>query len=104
MVVKRIARSNRCDGCHQAGACEEVYHQVGCAEGPSVVPMVAVAFLLPILMFLVALGVFQWALGSAVAEPYQTPLALLLALAVTTGLMFAARVAVRLCRKKRDQE
>ncbi|GEM_PF-4830386 len=67
-------------------------------------PKVAVAFLLPILMFVVALGVFQWALASAVAEPYQTPLALLPALAVTAGVMLVARVAVRLCWKKRDQE
>lgn len=104
MVVKRIARSNRCDGCHQAGACAEVYHQLGCAEGPSVVSQVLVAFLLPILTFVVALGVLQWALGSALAKPYQTPLTLLLALAATAGLMFVGRVAVRLCRKRQDRE
>ena len=104
MVVQRIARSNPCDGCSQAGACGEVYHQLGCAKGPSVAPKVAVAFLLPILMFVVALGVFQWALGSAVAEPYQTPSALFLAQAATAGSMFAARMAVRLCRKKQDRE
>ena len=104
MVVKRIARSNPCDGCSQAGACGEVYHQLGCIEGPSVASKVAVAFLLPILMFVVALGVFQWILGSAVAEPYQTQLSLFLALVATAGSMFVARTAARLCRKKQDRE
>lgn len=99
MVVKRIARSNPCDGCRQAGACGEVYHQLGCVEGPSVASKVAVAFLLPIPMFVVALGVFQWILGSAVAQPYQTQLSLLLALATTAGSMFAARAAVRRGRR-----
>ena len=104
MVVKGIARSNPCDGCSQAGACADVYHQLGCAEGPSVASKVAVAFLLPILMFVVTLGVFHWILGSAVAEPYQTPWALFLALTATAGSMFAARMAVRFCRRKQDRE
>ncbi len=64
------------------------------------VSKVVVAFLLPILTFVVALGLFEWALEKAVAKQYQTPLALLLALVSTAAVLLVARSTVRLWRRK----
>jgi hypothetical protein len=61
---------------------------------------VLVAFLLPILVFAVSLGGFGWLLGGRVARWQQTPLALILALSITTGLMLVVRVLVRRRRRK----
>jgi len=61
---------------------------------------VLVAFLLPIVVFVISLAGFGWLLEGRVAGPYQTPLALVLALSVTTGSMLIVRVAVRRHHKK----
>ena len=90
-----MARPNQCDGCSQADSCKEAYRQLGKTEGPSVVPTVLVAFLLPIAIFAISLGGIGRFLEGRIAKPYQTPLALVLALAVTTGLMLIVRVVSR---------
>jgi len=56
---------------------------------------VLIAFLVPILVFMTALGGFGWFLKNTVAKPYQTPLALVLALAVTVAVMLVVRIATR---------
>jgi len=61
---------------------------------------VLVAFLLPLVLFIVSLGVLGWWLEGKVAESHRTPLALMLALLLTTGSMLALRAVSRLrCRK-----
>ena len=55
-----------------------------------------IAFLLPIAVFVAALGGLGRLLGHVVAAPYQTPLALALAAAGTAGLLLAVRALVRL--------
>lgn len=64
------------------------------------VSKVVVAFVLPILTFVVVLGLFEWALANVVAKQYQTPLALPLALVSTIAVLLAARSTVRLWRRK----
>jgi len=54
-----------------------------------------VAFLLPLVVFMAALGGLGWWLESAVAAPYRGPLALVGALFVTLGLILAIRGAAR---------
>lgn len=95
-----MTQPNQCDGCSQADGCKEAYRQLGCTEGPSVTLTVLVAFLLPLVVFIVSLGGFGWWLEGRVAGPYQTPLALILALLVTTGLMLAVRAVSRLRSEK----
>jgi hypothetical protein len=100
MVVERIAQPDHCDGCHQADGCKEAYRRLGCDEGPSVVLPAVVAFLLPLVVLAVSLGGFGWLLEGRIAEPYQTPLALVLALFVTTGLMLVVRLMTQHHRKR----
>ena len=100
MVVERIAQPDPCDGCHQADGCKEAYRRLGRDEGPSVTLMAVVAFLLPLVVLAISLGGFGWLLEGRIAEPYQTPLALVLALFVTTGLMLVVRLMTQHHRKR----
>jgi len=90
-----MTQSKSCEGCSQAHDCTKVYEQLGCAEGPSVAPAALLAFLLPVVVFVAALGGFGWLLKGRVAGPYVTPLAAALALLTTTGVMLVARVLTR---------
>jgi hypothetical protein len=75
--------------------CKEAYRRLGCDEGPSVALTAVVAFLLPLVVLVVSLGGLGWLLEDVVAESYRTPLALVLALLVTTGLMLVVRLLTR---------
>jgi hypothetical protein len=99
MVEKRMTQPNSCEGCSQAHDCEKVYEQLGGSEGPPVTRKVLVAFLLPIVVFVAALGGFGWLLQGAVGQRVQTPAALVLALATTAGMMLAVRSVARHHRK-----
>ncbi len=94
-----MARPRDCDGCHQAHTCKEVYREPGGEPGPSVTRPALVAFVLPLVLFVAALGTLGRLLPSRVVEPYRTPLALVLALATTAGLMLAGRFLARRRRK-----
>jgi hypothetical protein len=48
-----------CQDCGQKQDCQEVYERLGKAEGPSVVWKVVLAFLLPLVVFIVLLVVFE---------------------------------------------
>ena len=61
---------------------------------------VLLAFLLPLAMFIAALAGFGCLLRYVVAAPYQTPLALVLAVAVTVALMLIGRRVARPPRKE----
>lgn len=69
-------------------------------DDPPITREVLIAFLLPILVFTAALGGFGWLLKDTTAKPYQTPLALVLALVTTTGVMGVVRWVARSHRKK----
>lgn len=95
-----MTQPDQCDGCSQANGCKEAYRQIGCTEGPPVTPAVLVAFLLPLVLFIVSLGTLDWLLKSRLAGASRTPLALILALLMTTGLMLALRAVSRLRSRK----
>jgi len=71
-------------------------------KGPSVVPDVVVAFLLPIVVFTVALELSGRLLTDVLAQRYQMPVAFALALVVTTGVMLA--VSLILKRRHRNTQ
>lgn len=101
MVEKRMAQSESCEGCGLACGCTKAYQSHGCDGGPPMTREVTIAFLLPILIFVVFLGGLGWLLKGVVAGPYQTPLAAALALAATVALMLALRLLTRPHRRKK---
>jgi hypothetical protein len=102
MIVKTTEQPQFCQGCSEAHNCQRIYAQLGNAESPSVTPMVIVAFLVPILAFVAALGVSGRLLRGNVRQPYETPVAFVIATCVTGGFMLAVRaIARRRDRNKR---
>jgi hypothetical protein len=48
-----------CQDCHYKHDCREIYRQLGHSSCPSVVRKVIVAFLLPLVVFIISLAVFN---------------------------------------------
>jgi K+-transporting ATPase A subunit len=84
MAAKTITPQKFCQDCNQRHNCQQIYQQLGKAQGPSLVSRVVVAFLLPLMVFIAALVVFEEILAKAInAKELQTTLCFLLALSVT---------------------
>ena len=90
-----MTQAKACEGCSQAHDCKKLYEQIGNLDGPSVVPKVLIAFVLPIIVLIATLGLFDWLLQEVVARPYRTPCALFLSLDVTGILMLAVSVLAK---------
>jgi len=90
-----VAHSEFCEGCSQAHDCKKVYEQLGQSKGSSVALGVVVAFLLPIVVFVVTLGVSGQLLANAVAQKYQTPAAFVSALFVTASVMLTVSLILK---------
>ena len=61
-----MAEKDFCSNCGQRQGCRQAYEQLGSLAGASVVMRVITAFLLPLLVFVVGLVVFEYLLGSIV--------------------------------------
>jgi hypothetical protein len=94
-----MGQSESCKGCSQAHACGKVYEHLGNADGPCVAWKVVVAFLLPMAIFIGALGVCGGLLDGVVASGYETPLAAVLAAAITTAFVLVASAIARRPRR-----
>ncbi len=91
-----MAEQKICEDCKQQHDCQEIYQQLGDVQGPSVVVKVVVAFLLPLLVFIVSLAIFERILSGAIsADQLQTALSLLAALLITFICILIVRVINR---------
>ena len=90
-----MVQEKSCEGCSQAHDCKKIYEQLGHAGGPSVARKVSIAFGLPIVLFVAGLGMFGHLLRTRLAEPYQSSVAFVLALAITVSLMLLVSVATK---------
>ena len=85
-----------CQDCNQKHDCQRIYEQLGDIKGPSVVIKVIVAFLLPLVVFIVSLAAFQEIFGNTISsQRVQTVLSLLPALLVTFVCILIIRVINR---------
>lgn len=92
-----------CRGCNQKDRCQEAYRQLGSVRGPSILGRVVLAFLLPMLVFIGSLAVFERAAGkAAAAKDVQTALSLLLAAAATLVCVLATRAIDKRISEKRQ--
>ena len=90
-----MTQAKWCEGCSQAHDCKKLYEQIGHLDGPSVAPKVLIAFVLPIGVFIAALGLFGRLLQHVVAPPYQGLCAFALALIITGVLMLGVSVLTK---------
>ena len=96
-VVKTMREQRFCQDCKQKNDCQEAYQQLGKAKGPSVVPKVVFAFLLPLIVFIVSLAASEKILSKTVnTKQMLTVFSLLTATAVT----FACILTIKAINKK----
>ncbi len=89
MVAETMAQQEFCQDCNQKHHCRKIYEQLGDTKGQSVVVMVIIAFLLPLVIFIVSLAVFGQIFGNAISSrQVQTILSAVSALLVTFVYMF----------------
>jgi len=82
-----------CQDCIQKHDCKRIYEQLGDSQGPSVALKAILAFLLPLMVFIVSLAVFEREFtGAIVAKSVQTALSFVLALLVTFVCVLITRV------------
>ena len=79
-----MAEEKNCQGCNQSHRCQEVYEHLSQTKGPGVSFKVVIAFLLPILVFIGCLAVFEVILAEVTnSKGVQTAVGFLLALIVS---------------------
>ena len=82
-----------CENCSQKHNCSSIYHQLGNTQSPSVVPKVLIAFVLPLVVFIISLGIFEEILSKNISsQNLHTILSLLLALLVTFFCILITRI------------
>ena len=82
-----------CQDCIQKHDCKRIYEQLGGSKWPSVTIKAILAFLLPLIVFIVSLAVFERVLAGAInTERMQTALSFVLALLVTFVCILITRV------------
>lgn len=91
-----MAEQDYCHTCNQKHDCQKVHEHLGNIEGPSLVVKVLLAFLLPLVVFIVSLAVFERVLAGAISsEAAQTVVSFLLALLATFVCIVLTRIAGR---------
>ena len=97
-----MVEQEQCRDCNERHACRDVFEKLGKAAGPSVVLKVVLAFLLPLVIFIVSLAVFGWVLAVVIeAEAVRTAVSVLLALVVTFLAILIIKVINRRLNKNR---
>ena len=96
-MTKTMTQQELCQQCSQRRDCGQVYEQLGRIEGPSVAKKVVLAFLLPLVVFMASLAVFERVL-SPVAGVGQTRSALSFASAMS--LTFVCMLLVKVIDRR----
>ena len=96
---------NHCQGCIQRGRCQEAYERLGGFRGPSVVSKVLIAFLMPMVVFIVCLAVLERVLPMAgIQSGLKSVISLLGSLAVVALSIFAVRAGSIQAKRKESQK
>jgi len=91
-----------CERCSQRHDCREVYGKLGNAEGPSLTLTVVLAFLAPLLVFIVSLAILEKVLGGITERAaLRTAASLSGAVIVTLAWILTVRVIGRRLGKRR---
>ena len=90
-----------CQDCGQRHQCRQVYEKMGSTQGPSVLRKVLLAFLLPVMIFIAALTVFE---STLIKTNHQNGIGIavsfLLALVITLLSILAIKIFEKQFGKK----
>ena len=93
MFVKTMAEKEFCDICNQKHNCGSIYHRLGNIKGPSVVVKVVVAFLLPLMVFIISLAIFEEIFAKTINNQLaHTALSMVSALLITFSFILIVKV------------
>ena len=96
MAVKTMNRQELCQQCDQGQDCGKVYEQLGGIEGPSIVKKVLLAFLLPLVVFIALLAIFERMFSGVIsAGQAQSALSFVSALLLTFVCIILTRMINR---------
>ena len=88
-----MAETEFCENCIQKHNCSSIYQQLGNTQGPSIVSKILIAFVLPLVVFITSLGIFEEIFGKKISsQNLQTILSLLLALFMTFFCILITRL------------
>jgi len=94
-----------CQECNQRNKCQETYQQLGKAEGSSVTFKVVAAFLIPILVFITSLVIFEHILAGMIeTKELRIAFDFLLAMAVTLAVVLIIKVINKSGDRGRETE
>jgi len=97
-----MVQQESCQGCHQKDDCQKLYEQLTNAKGPSVTVKVVLAFLLPLLVFIVSLAAFEKILtGSFASGQLRAVITFVLAVLATLVCIFIVKLINRHFGKNR---
>ena len=83
-----MTQDRQCRGCQHQNSCEDMYRRLGHSTAPSVTAHVLVAFVMPLLVFVLSLGAAQ-KMWSGLAYPQLVTLVSFLSALATTALLTA---------------
>ena len=99
---KFMSQDNLCKNCDKADTCRQVYENIGKSKGPSIALKVIIAFLLPIIVFITVLAIFEKLLQNLIpVNQLRTVLSLLAAVAVTFTVIAIIKFINRQLSKNR---
>jgi hypothetical protein len=105
MVVKTMDQQDFCESCDQKHDCRKVYQQLGKKECPSVTFKVVTAFLIPILVFIASLVIFECILAKAIdSKELRITLNFLSAVVVTLVVALITRAINKSGNRSRETE
>ena len=88
-----MIQQNSCEKCDHTDQCRQVYQRLGKAQGASIASRVVVAFLVPMVVFIAALAVFERIFAGIIeTKQLQTIVSLLLALPVTAAVVLLVKL------------
>ena len=87
-----MVKQELCQSCFYKNDCQKVYEHLGKAEGPAIAWKAVTAFLIPLLVFITGLSVFEWIWDDLLEnKEFQTAISFLLALFVTAVLILTIK-------------
>ncbi|MBN2588337.1 MAG: hypothetical protein JXA96_00625 [Sedimentisphaerales bacterium] len=98
-----MSQEDFCQDCHQKNDCQEVYRRMGSSECPPVFYKTLTAFLMPMVVFIVSLAVFEKTISGGdyllFSQKLQTALGFFVALLITVVFMITFKLLSKLFRK-----
>jgi phosphotransferase system glucose/maltose/N-acetylglucosamine-specific IIC component len=96
-----MVNEKKCEGCQEAHTCKDAYHRIGQSKGSSVVFKVLIAFVVPILVFIASLIVFEPVLARFINSQRLLTIAnFLFALSVTFVIMLVIKFVNKIVKHK----